>query len=102
VAKPASGVPLVEAAWSGLYHREEQRRAVAAVRESGGGKWTILNLIPRFPRYHLQQRITRRPDVRYVTEVAVFSDTVLENVACSATGPSDERIIRAASNGRRV
>ena len=84
-------------------------KTVALVGESGAGKSTILNLIPRF--YDVQAgavKIDGR-DIRDVTlkslrgnmalvsqEVAIFSDTLRENIAYGTPGATEEQIIEAA------
>lgn len=84
-------------------------KTVALVGESGAGKSTILNLIPRF--YDVQQGAIRiaGQDVRDVTlkslrggmalvsqEVAIFSDTLRENICYGTPGATEEQIVEAA------
>lgn len=84
-------------------------KTVALVGESGAGKSTILNLIPRF--YDVQQGAIRIDghDIRDVTlkslrgsmaivsqEVAIFSDTLKENIAYGTPGATTEQVIEAA------
>ena len=84
-------------------------KTVALVGESGAGKSTILNLLPRF--YDVQQGSIRIDghDIRDVTvkslrasmalvsqEVAVFSDSLRENIAYGNPGATEEQIVEAA------
>lgn len=84
-------------------------KTVALVGESGAGKSTILNLIPRF--YDVTSGAIRIDgnDIRDITleslrgnmalvsqEIAIFSDSVLDNIAYGTPGASDEQIIGAA------
>jgi len=86
-------------------------KTVALVGASGGGKSTILNLIPRF--YDVDDgsvEIDGR-DVRDVTleslfgnvalvsqEVTLFDDTVRANIAYGRGGASEQEIVEAAKN----
>ena len=84
-------------------------KTVALVGESGAGKSTILNLLPRF--YDVQEGAIRIDghDVRDVTikslrssmalvsqEVAVFSDSLRENIAYGNPDATEEQIVEAA------
>jgi subfamily B ATP-binding cassette protein MsbA len=84
-------------------------KTVALVGESGAGKSTILNLIPRF--YDVQEGVIKIDghDIRDVTleslrgsmalvsqEVAIFSDTLRENIAYGTPGATEEQIVEAA------
>jgi ATP-binding cassette, subfamily B, bacterial MsbA len=82
---------------------------VALVGASGGGKSTILNLIPRFYDVNAGRVEIDGVDVRDVTleslfgnvalvsqEVTLFDDTVRANIAYGRGGASDEEIIDAA------
>jgi len=84
-------------------------QTIALVGESGAGKSTILNLIPRF--YDVQEGAIRigGADIRDVTirslrgsmalvsqEVAIFSDTLRENIAYGTPGATDEQVVEAA------
>jgi subfamily B ATP-binding cassette protein MsbA len=84
-------------------------KTVALVGESGAGKSTILNLIPRFYDVTSGSIEVDGQDLRDVTqkslrdhmalvsqEVAIFSDTVRENIAYGTPGASDEQIFTAA------
>ena len=84
-------------------------KTVALVGESGAGKSTILNLIPRFyditggsieiDGYDIRdvtQKSLRENMTLVSQEVAVFSDTVRENIAYGAPGASDEQVFAAA------
>ena len=84
-------------------------KTIALVGESGAGKSTILNLIPRF--YDVTTGAIRidGQDVRDVTlkslrgsmaivsqEVAMFADTLRENISYGTPGASEEQVIEAA------
>ncbi len=84
-------------------------KTVALVGASGAGKSTILNLIPRF--YDITSGAIRidGQDIRNVTlkslrgamalvsqEVAIFDDTVRDNIAYGTMGATEEQIIEAA------
>ena len=84
-------------------------KTVALVGESGGGKSTILGLIPRF--YDVTSGAIKVDglDIRDVTltslrksmalvsqEVAIFSDTVRENIAYGTPGATDAEVEAAA------
>lgn len=84
-------------------------KTAALVGASGSGKSTILNLIPRF--YDVTGGAIRidGADIRDVTlkslrknmalvsqEVAIFNDTVRDNIAYGTEGASEEDIIAAA------
>ncbi len=84
-------------------------KTVALVGESGAGKSTILNLIPRF--YDVTGGAIKidGQDIRDVTlkslrgsmavvsqEVAIFSDTIRENIAYGTPGATEEQIVEAA------
>lgn len=86
-------------------------KTAALVGESGSGKSTILNLIPRF--YDVTGGAIRidGTDIRDVTlkslrgsmalvsqEVAIFNDTVRDNIAYGTEGATEEQIIAAAKN----
>ena len=84
-------------------------KTIALVGESGAGKSTILNLIPRFydvtgGRIDIDGRDIRdvtqkslRENMALVSqEVAIFSDTVRENIAYGLPGATDEQIFEAA------
>lgn len=86
-------------------------KTVALVGQSGAGKSTILNLIPRF--YDVTKGAIRLDgqDIRDVTvkslrahmalvsqEVAIFNDTVRDNIAYGTLDATDEEIIAAAKN----
>lgn len=84
-------------------------KTVALVGESGSGKSTTLNLLPRF--YDVTSgaiRIDGR-DIRDVTlqslrrnmalvsqEVAIFNDSVRDNIAYGTEGATEEQIVAAA------
>lgn len=84
-------------------------KTVALVGASGAGKSTILNLIPRF--YDITSGTIRidGQDIRNVTlkslrgamalvsqEVAIFDDTVRDNIAYGTMGATEEQIVEAA------
>jgi ATP-binding cassette, subfamily B, bacterial MsbA len=84
-------------------------KTIALVGESGAGKSTILNLIPRF--YDVTSGAIKidGQDIRDVTlkslrgsmalvsqEVAMFADTLRENISYGTQGATDEQIIEAA------
>lgn len=86
-------------------------KTVALVGQSGAGKSTILNLIPRF--YDVTAGSIRLDghDIRDVTlqslrrnmalvsqEVAIFSDTIRDNIAYGTADATEEQIIAAAKN----
>jgi len=84
-------------------------KTVALVGESGAGKSTILSLIPRFYDVAAGSIAIDGWDIREVTlkslrasmalvsqEVAIFSDTVRENIAYGTPGAADIEIISAA------
>jgi len=86
-------------------------KTVALVGASGGGKSTILNLIPRFYDVTEGAITIDGQDVRAVTtqslranialvsqEVALFDDTVRANIAYGRFGASQEEIEQAARN----
>lgn len=84
-------------------------KTIALVGESGAGKSTILNLIPRF--YDVTSGVIKidGQDIRDVTlaslrskmalvsqEVAIFNDTIRDNIAYGTLDATDEKIIEAA------
>jgi subfamily B ATP-binding cassette protein MsbA len=84
-------------------------KTIALVGESGAGKSTTLNLIPRF--YDVSGGIIKidGQDIRGVTlqslrknmalvsqEVAIFNDTIRDNIAYGSLHATDEEIIAAA------
>ncbi|HCS23191.1 MAG TPA: ABC transporter ATP-binding protein [Alphaproteobacteria bacterium] len=86
-------------------------KTAALVGESGSGKSTILNLIPRF--YDVTGGAIRIDgiDIRDVTlqslrknmalvsqEVAIFNDTVRDNIAYGTEGATEDDIIAAAKS----
>jgi subfamily B ATP-binding cassette protein MsbA len=85
-------------------------RTVAMVGPSGGGKTTLLNLIPRFYDVGRGRVLVDGNDVRDVTlaslrqriaivsqEVSLFHDTVRANIAYGRADASDAEIRRAAA-----
>jgi len=86
-------------------------KTVALVGQSGAGKSTILNLIPRFYDVtdgevdidgHNIREVTlqslRRNMALVSQEVAIFSDTIRDNIAYGTVGATEEDIIAAAKN----
>ncbi len=86
-------------------------KTVALVGESGAGKSTLLNLIPRF--YDVTDGAIRigGQDIRDVTlkslrramalvsqEVAIFNDSVRDNIAYGSLDATDEQVVEAAKN----
>ena len=85
-------------------------RTVALVGPSGGGKTTLVNLIPRFYDVESGRVVVNGADVRDVTlaslrsqiaivsqEVSLFHDTVRANIAYGRPTASDDEIYEAAS-----
>jgi len=86
-------------------------KTVALVGQSGAGKSTILNLIPRFYDVTKGAILLDGQDIRDVTvkslrahmalvsqEVAIFNDTVRDNIAYGTIDATEEEIIAAAKN----
>lgn len=86
-------------------------KRVALVGPSGGGKTTILNLIPRFYDISGGQILVDGQNVRDVTlqslrqnialvsqDVFLFDDTIRANIAYGRDDASEEEIIRAAKS----
>lgn len=84
-------------------------KTVALVGESGSGKSTLLNLLPRF--YDVTEGCIKidgndirdirldslRANMAFVSQdVAIFSDTVRDNIAYGTAGATEEQIIAAA------
>jgi ATP-binding cassette, subfamily B, bacterial MsbA len=85
-------------------------KTIALVGESGAGKSTILNLIPRF--YDVTSGSIRidGQDIRDVTleslrgsmalvsqEIAIFADTLRENISYGTQGATEEQVVEAAT-----
>jgi subfamily B ATP-binding cassette protein MsbA len=96
-------------ALDGLSFTAPAGKTVALVGESGAGKSTILNLIPRFYDVSGGSVTVGGQDVRDVTmkslraqmalvsqEVAIFTDTLRENIAYGRQDATEEEIIAAA------
>jgi len=86
-------------------------KTVALVGQSGAGKSTILNLIPRFYDVTAGSIRIDGQDIRDVAlqslrrnmalvsqEVAIFSDTIRDNIAYGTAGATEADIIAAAKN----
>ena len=84
-------------------------KTIALVGESGAGKTTILNLIPRFHDVTGGSIKIDGQDIRDVTlnslrkstalvsqEIAIFNDTIRDNIAYGSLQATDEEIIAAA------
>jgi subfamily B ATP-binding cassette protein MsbA len=84
-------------------------KTVALVGPSGGGKTTIINLIPRFYPIKIGQILIDRTDLNHFNlvqlrkhiaivpqETILFSDTVLENIRYGRLEASDDEVIEAA------
>jgi subfamily B ATP-binding cassette protein MsbA len=98
-------------ALSGLSFKAPEGKTIALVGESGAGKSTILNLLPRFYDVTEGRILIAGQDIRDVTlkslranmalvsqEVAIFSDTVRDNIAYGTEGATEEQIIEAAKS----
>jgi ATP-binding cassette subfamily B protein len=88
----------------------EPAQVTALVGQSGGGKSTILNLIPRFYEatsgviaidgQDIAQvsRRSLRSQIGYVgQDVFLFHGTIRENIACGRAGATDAEIVAAAT-----
>ncbi len=84
-------------------------KTAALVGPSGGGKSTLLNLIPRFYDVTTGKILIDNQDVRDITlqslreasalvaqEVGIFDQTVLQNIAFGKPGTSTKKVIEAA------
>lgn len=93
----------------GVSFKAPAGKTIALVGESGAGKSTILNLIPRF--YDVTGGAIKIDDhdIRDVTlaslrqnmalvsqEVAIFNDTIRDNIAYGSLDATDEEIVEAA------
>ena len=98
-------------ALSGVSFAVPAGKTVALVGQSGAGKSTILNLIPRFYDVTAGDIRLDGQDIRDVTlhslrsnmalvsqEIAIFSDTIRDNIAYGTAGATDDDIITAAKN----
>ncbi len=85
-------------------------KTIALVGESGAGKSTILSLIPRFYDVGDGEIKIDGQDIRAVTlqslrknmalvsqEVAIFNDTIRDNIAYGSPGATEEQIVAAAT-----
>ena len=94
----------------GVNLRFAPKTCVALVGASGGGKTTVLNLIPRFYDVQMGRILIDDQDVRSVTmqslrekialvsqETLLFDDTVMANIAYGKPSASVAEIERAAS-----
>jgi subfamily B ATP-binding cassette protein MsbA len=86
-----------------------QGKVTALVGPSGGGKTTILNLIPRFYDVTAGRILVAGQDIRDITmdslrshialvsqDVTIFDDTVRANIGYGLAGATDEQIVEAA------
>jgi subfamily B ATP-binding cassette protein MsbA len=100
-----AGVPVLR----DLSFVAEPARVTALVGHSGGGKSTILNLIPRFYEVssgviavdgqNIAERSRRslRRQIAYVgQDVFLFRGTIRENIACGKPGATEAEIVAAA------
>lgn len=98
-------------ALSGISFTAPAGKTIALVGESGAGKSTILNLLPRFYDVTSGRILIDGQDIRDVTmqslranmalvsqEVAIFSDTVRDNIAYGTLNATDEEITEAAKS----
>lgn len=89
----------------------EAGKMVALVGQSGGGKTTICNLIPRFYDYESGQIFIDDVDISTVTlkslrenigivqqDVFLFTGTIKENIMYGNPNATDEEVIEAAKN----
>ncbi|MBU6476088.1 MAG: ABC transporter ATP-binding protein/permease, partial [Alphaproteobacteria bacterium] len=96
-------------ALSGVSFEAPAGKTIALVGASGAGKSTILNLIPRFYDVSAGAVTIDGQDVRSVTleslrrnmalvtqEVAIFDDTIRDNIAYGRRGATEEEIAAAA------
>jgi len=98
-------------ALSGVSFTAPAGKTVALVGESGAGKSTILNLLPRF--YDVSSGAVRidGQDIRDFSidslrrsmalvsqEVAIFNDTIRDNIAYGSLEATDEQVVQAAQN----
>ena len=94
---------------NGLSLEAPAGKTVALVGASGSGKSTLLNLLPRFYDVTSGRISIDGHDIRDVTlqslranmalvsqEVAIFNDSVRDNIAYGTPGATDEQIIAAA------
>ena len=101
--------PGAEAALSGVSLEAQPGQTVALVGPSGGGKSTILSLIPRFYEVDAGQVTLDEIDVRDLSlkslrdQIALvtqdpflFDDTIRANIAYSRPGASEAEIVAAA------
>ncbi|MCH7587512.1 MAG: ABC transporter ATP-binding protein [Chloroflexi bacterium] len=116
---PISGLVELDNVWAeyvpgepvlkGISLRAEPGQVVAIVGPTGGGKTTIINLIPRFYDVTGGSVMIDGVDVRAVTssslrsQIAVvlqdsflFSDTIMANIRFGRPGASDEEVVAAA------
>lgn len=105
-----------EAALQNVSITIEPGQTVALVGTSGGGKSTLVNLIPRFYEYQQGQILldgqeiknfslaNLRQQIALVTQhVTLFNDTVANNIAYGALQAASEgRIIRAAKDAHAI
>jgi len=98
-----------EYALKGLSFQAPRGRTVAFVGESGAGKTTIINLLPRFYDVSSGRILVDGRDIRDLTlrslraniamvtqEMVLFNDTIKANIAYGTQGASLEKVIEAA------
>lgn len=101
------GVPILD----DVSFTAEAGQVTALVGPSGGGKTTILNLIPRFFDVKSGQVLVNGQDVSKVSlkslresiawvsqDITIFDDTVMENIAYGRDGASEKDVIKAAKS----
>ena len=106
----------IDAAIRNISITVEPGQTVALVGASGGGKSTLVNLIPRFYEYNKGQilldgeeiknynLVNLREQIALVTQhVTLFNDTVARNIAYGSLGTaSREEIIQAAQDANAM
>lgn len=102
-----TGVPIVDH----LSFTAKEGQVTALVGPSGGGKTTVLNLIPRFFDVKDGQVLVNDQDVRKVSltslresiawvsqDITIFDDTVVANIAYGRDKVTEKDIIKAAKS----
>ena len=93
----------------GVSFTAEPGKVTALVGASGGGKSTIMNLIPRFYDVEGGEILINKQDVRGLDvkslrgsialvsqDITIFNDSVMENIRYGDASASDERVYEAA------